>query len=420
MSYEPVNQVHVWVAKDNADSKTHLKLGRLAIKDRRIYFEYDSTFLECGLEVSPFKLPLKAGVLVCEDRVFEGLFGVFNDSLPDGWGRLLLDRQVRRHGIAPEHLTPLDRLTHVGEHGMGALVYKPDVSDHISHGEYINLDHLAQESMEAIEGEAEEVIAELLDLSGSSCGARPKVMVGVSQGDKRIIHGRCTLPVGYSHWMVKFASLNDLKDIGAVEYAYSLMARAAGVDVMPTALFPAKRGAGYFGVQRFDRQGESRLHVHTISGLLHADHRLPSLDYEMLMRATMALTRDVAQVHKMLRLAVFNILAHNRDDHSKNFSFLMSLTGTWTLAPAYDITFSGGPGGEHSTCIMGEGKNPGKEHIVKLAEKFSISSKDANRIISEIRDAISKWPAFADEAGVSKASKKMIANVIGQMYTHRE
>jgi len=409
MTYQPVNLVHVSLAaKDGLQ-----KLGRLALKDRHIYFEYDNAFLQSGLEISPFKLPLKPGVAVCEDSVFEGIFGVFNDSLPDGWGRLLLDRQVRRHDIAPEQLTPLDRLTHVGTHGMGALVYEPDVSDHATSGDAINLDHLAEETLQILEGEAEDVISQLLELSGSSAGARPKIMVGVSPAEKTIVHGLHTLPKGYSHWMVKFASSNDVKDIGAVEYAYSLMARSAGVDMMPTSLFPAKKGAGYFGVQRFDRQGEKRLHVHTISGLLHADHRMPSLDYESVLRATMALTRNAQEVEKMFRLAVFNVAAHNRDDHAKNFSFLME-RGAWKAAPAYDLTFSGGPGGEHSTTVMGEGRNPGTEHFMKLAEKFSISSKDAKRIMDEVHGAVSDWPVFAGQAGISATSKKLIANVINK------
>jgi serine/threonine-protein kinase HipA len=270
------------------------------------------------------------------------------------------------------------------------------------------LDRLAAETGEVLEGEAGDVFAELLGLSGSSAGARPKVMVGVSKDKKRIIHGQQSLQKSFAHWMVKFASSNDAKDIGAIEYAYSLMARAAGLEMMPTYLFPAKKGVGYFGVQRFDRQGDKRIHMHTVSGLLHADHRLPSLDYEHIMRATLELTRNIKEVEKILRMAAFNVFAHNRDDHAKNFSFLMDAKGNWSVAPAYDLTFSGGPGGEHSTTIMGEGKNPGKEQLLKLAEKFSITKKTANLIIDEVCSAIRKWPTFADEAGVSKISKQLI------------
>lgn len=408
MKYQPATLVNV--SLDFGD--TQHKVGRLAQVNRRIYFEYDQAFLSSALEISPFKLPLKAGAVACEEMVFEGLFGVFNDSLPDGWGRLLLDRQIRQRGIAPEQLTPLDRLTHVGAYGMGALVYEPDASDHSSQPDVINLDKLALVTGEVLEGEAGDVFAELLGLSGSSAGARPKIMVGVSKDKKRIIHGQQQLQKNNGHWMIKFASSNDAKDIGAIEYAYSLMARAAGLTMMPTYLFPAKKGSGYFGVQRFDRMGDKRNHMHTVSGLLHADHRLPILDYEQIMRATLALTRNVKEAEKILRMAAFNVLAHNRDDHAKNFSFLMDELGSWSVAPAYDLTFSGGPGGEHSTTIMGEGKNPGREHLLTLAEKFSISKTRAARSIDGVRSAIRKWPVFAEEAGVSKMSKKLIEGVI--------
>jgi serine/threonine-protein kinase HipA len=272
------------------------------------------------------------------------------------------------------------------------------------------LDKLAAETGEVLEGEAGDVFAELLGLSGSSAGARPKVMVGVSKDKKRIIHGQQQLPKNYVHWMVKFSSGNDVKDIGAIEYAYSLMARAAGLEMMPTHLFPAKKGAGYFGVQRFDRHGDKRIHMHTVSGLLNADHRLPSLDYEQIMRTTLELTRNIKEVEKILRMATFNVFAHNRDDHAKNFSFLMDAKGNWSVAPTYDLTFSGGPGGEHSTTIMGEGKNPDRTHLLKLAEKFSIKNPAA--IIDQTRAAITDWPKYADIAVVSKTSKKSIADVV--------
>jgi len=407
MTYTPVSLVHVFL--DNGDKRQ--KIGRLALKDRRIYFEYDVDFLQSGLEISPIKLPLKPGVTVCEDNVFEGLFGVFNDSLPDGWGRLLLDRQMRRHGIVPELLTPLDRLTHVGQHGMGALVYEPDVSEHVDSKPDISLDHLAEETVQVLEGEAEDVIDELLELSGSSAGARPKVMVGVSPIDSRIIHGSHKLPRGFSPWMIKFASSSDPKDIGSIEYGYSLMAHAAGVEIMSTHLFPAKKGHGYFGVQRFDRQEDARLHMHTVSGLLHADHRLPSLDYESVLRLGLTITRNARQVEKLFRLTAFNVFAHNRDDHAKNIAFLLN-GNQWLVAPAYDLSFSSGPGGEHSTTVMGEGKTPATEHLKKLAEKFSIAN--AGAIIDQIRAAITDWPEFADKANVSKASKEMIGKVLNK------
>ncbi len=405
MKYHPVNSLNVFLDCNNNPQK----LGRLALANRRIYFEYAPEFIKTKIEISPFKLPLQIGAIPCENLVFEGLFGVFNDSLPDGWGRLLLDRQVRQNGIMPEQLTPLDRLAQVGKHGMGALVYEPYNSTHTL-PEPINLDKLAQTSKAVLAGAPEALFDELLDLSGSSAGARPKIMVGISSNKKHFISGNNNLPNNYEHWMIKFASSNDPQDIGAIEYAYSLMAKAAGLEMMPTHLFISPQGAGYFGVQRFDRNQKQRVHIHTIAGLINADHRLPSLDYEQIMRATLALTHNIQELEKIFRLATFNVFAHNRDDHAKNFSFLMSAEGNWQCAPAYDLTFSNGPGGEHCTTIMGEGKNPTHAHLLKLAEKFGVFS--AQKIIDEVISSINNWAEFADMAGVSDLSKNLVAKVI--------
>jgi len=342
-----------------------IPVGKLALKDRRIWFQYDAGFLGKRLELSPFKLPLKPDVVPCEDRVFEGMFGLFNDSLPDGWGRLLLDRHMRALGIAPETMTVLDRLAYVGKRGMGALLYEPDYAAEGHTENALDLNRLAQDALVVLDGSTNEVIDELLSLNGSSAGARPKIMTGVSKDKKRITHGVGDLADGYEHWLIKFSSRNDMPDCGAVEYAYSLMAKKAGIDIPETFLFPAAEGAGYFGVRRFDRRGNTRVHVHTVSGLLHADHRMPSLDYEAILKTALALTKSVPEAEALFRLAAFNVFAYNRDDHAKNFSFLMDTTGAWQAAPAYDLTFSSGPGGEHSTTVLASAAAGGEDRFEK-------------------------------------------------------
>ena len=408
MSLQPVSVLNVSLSL----AGNPIPVGRLALSNRQIFFEYDPSFLQRGLALSPFKLPLKPGVQTSSDGLFEGLFGLFNDSLPDGWGRLLLDRQLRRHGIAPETLTALDRLAHVGHMGMGALQYEPDHSETTDLSAALDLDHLAQESHAVLEGDASDVLQELLALNGSSAGARPKVMAAVSPDKKRIISGLGDAPHKMEPWIIKFSASQDGYDAGAVEYAYSVMARAAGVNMPPTHLFPAKNGAGYFGVERFDRRDGQRVHMHTVCGLLHADHRVPSLDYETILRATMHLTKSMPKVEAMFRLAVFNVLTHNRDDHAKNFAFLMEPDGTWIAAPAYDLTFSSGPGGEHSTTVMGEGKNPGPEHLRKLGQKMGIANAD--EIIQQVQLIVSNWGVYAVLAGVSTESKESIGKVIAR------
>lgn len=402
MKLNPIELLHVALLFKSE----RLSVGRLALHQGRILFEYDAGFLSKGLLISPFKLPLREGVFLVEDRVFEGLFGVFNDSLPDGWGRLLLDRAAQSRGVAYQRLTPLDRLAHVGDHGMGALIYRPDHSDGTEDGKEVNLQIIRQEVDKVLEGGPTEILRELLQLGGSSAGARPKILVGYRPGHAGIVHGPGKLPADYEPWLIKFPSSLDQPDIGAIEYAYSEMARAAGVEVPPARLFTEASGRAYFGVKRFDRSGNDRMHMHTAAGLLHADHRIPSLDYENLLRCALALTRSMAEVEKAYRLAVFNVFAHNRDDHSKNFSFLMNEHGKWSFAPAYDLTFSYGPGGEHCSMVMGEGRNPGAGDLRKLAAKFQVKRADA--IIEEVRDATSRWMHFAREAGVSFSSRGII------------
>ena len=397
----------------NFGDKT-MSVGRLAMRERTIYFEYDGSFIERGIEISPMRLPLQTGVQSFEYDLFDGLPGVFNDSLPDGWGRLLFDRFVRSQGILPADITPLDRLAHIGNHGLGALIFEPDYSATDTHDE-INLDSLAIQAQEVLDGASEDVLAELITLNGSSAGARPKALIGVNDARDHIIHGVHDLPVDYTPWMVKFPNSQDGLDAGAIEYVYALMAKEAGIAMPDVHLFPAQKGAGFFAIKRFDRNGGKRYHMHTACGLLHSDFRTPSLDYEDLIALTGMLTRDVREIEKMYQLAVFNILAHNRDDHSKNFSFLMDNEGQWSLSPAYDLTFSSGPRGEQSTMVMGEGRNPNVDHLMKLAEEANIKQDCAIEIIDATRASLAKWPELAKKYGVKDMNIKLIQNKLVQI-----
>ncbi len=406
MAYRPTELLTVFL-----DARgQRQKIGRLASRDRSILFEYDAAFLASGIEISPFRLPLKPGVFTPDTSVFDGLFGVFNDSLPDGWGRLLLDRTVERYGIHRGQLNPLDRLAYVGSHGMGALSYEPEFGEGEAADAPLALDKLAEESATVLEGENEEVFEELLRLNGSSSGARPKIVAQVSEDKSRLIHGNQKLQPEHSHWMIKFPSSQDARDIGAIEYAYGLMAREAGVEMPVTHLFRTRKSR-YFGTKRFDRNTDDRVHMHSLSGLIHADHRTPSLDYDMLLRVTTALTRNIREAEKAYALACFNVLAHNRDDHAKNFSFLLDARNEWVLSPAYDLVFSYGPAGEQSTLVMGEGKNPGTAQIQALGKKHSL--KNASVILETVHKAVAMWPTFAEQAGVSHKSAARISAEIG-------
>jgi serine/threonine-protein kinase HipA len=280
---------------------------------------------------------------------------------------------------------------------MGALTYEPEIEGTSSRPAHENLDKIFDEVVHVQNSDDDTFIDDLLAWNGSSAGARPKILVAIDGKE----------------WIIKFRAPQDPKDIGPLEYAYHLMARAAQLNVPEAKLFPSQKGPGYFGVRRFDH-APSKQHMHTMSGLLHADYRLPSLDYETIMKATLVLTKDARECEKLFRLAVFNVLGHNRDDHGKNFSFLMDNQGTWSVSPAYDLTFSSGPGGEHCTTVMGEGRNPTEAHLLKLAEKMGLKKQKVVLILDEVNQAISQWLPFAKEAGVGKRSREMVQKVLAQ------
>lgn len=388
--------------------KEVIPVGRFAARDYRIYFEYEASFIDRGLEISPFKLPVDTGLQVFDYQPFEGLAGVFNDSLPDGWGRLLFDRFVKSRNLLPAEFSPLDRLAFVGSSGLGALVYEPDHGLEEQPSEKIDLNALYQQTQEVLKGESDEVLQELINLNGSSAGARPKALIGVNNTKDHVISGQLILPEAYEHWLIKFPNSTDGNDAGAIEYVYALMANEAGIEMTATHLFEASHGAGYFATQRFDRIGNKRLHMHTASGLLHSNFRTPSLDYEGLITLTSVLTKDVREVEKMYRLAVFNVLSHNRDDHGKNFSFLMDEKGEWKLSPAYDLTFSSGPRGEQSTMVMGEGQSPTVNHLIKLGLEGGFKKSKISEIIDQTKQALSQWENLAKNYGVSKTNIRLI------------
>lgn len=345
-----------------------------------------------------FRLPARPGLHEHVDRVFGPLPGVFDDSLPDGWGRLLMDRQFRKLGLDPSSVSPLARLLYLGQRTMGALTYHPPSSPP-EQPMVLDLARLAEHASEVLRGTSQDVLPELRRAGGSPGGARPKLVVGLREHE--VISGDDDLPEGFEAWLVKFPGGEDEADHGAVEHAYMEMAREAGIDVPLHRLL--ERGP-WFAVRRFDRgAGNRRLHMHTLGGLLHSDFRVPACDYDQLLRVARALTRDRRAVVECLRRMIFNIVAHNRDDHVKNFAFLMDEAGTWTLSPAYDLVFSTGPGGEHSMTVDGEGRSPDRARCLALAARHGIAAGEGAAIIDRVTEAVARWPALARESGVQKA-----------------
>lgn len=388
-----------------------IPVGLLAEHEQRVYFEYDPAWLERGRELSPLKLKARPGLIEHTERDFGPLPGLFDDSLPDGWGLLLMDRHFRRRGVEPAEVSALDRLAYLGTETMGALTYHPPAEREEVDPFLFELHELAREAQAVYAGEAAEILPQLLRAGGSPGGARPKVLVGYDPQTDRGISGEADLPEGFEHWMVKFAAREESDFAGPVEYAYAEMAAAAGVDLPPTRLFETAEGERFFGVRRFDRaEGNRRFHVHTFGNLIHANFRLPCCDYSQLFRATSILTRDHRDTLRLFRRMAFNVLAHNRDDHAKNFAYRLDLeSGEWSLTPAYDLTFATGPGGEHTTTVLGEGRAPQPERLLALGEQHGVGRREGGAILDEVAAAVARWKEFAEEAGVPTRRRDEIA-----------
>lgn len=404
-----VKNIKVSLRFDDED----ILVGELIHQKGKVYFKYAPEFLSSGLDLSPYKLPLKGEVFTGPFQPFEGLFGVFEDSLPDGWGRLLLDRKLLKQGISPQEISPLDRLSFVGEMGAGALVYHPLRDIQEGRSVHIHLEDLERDTQLVYEGANSEVLDKLFALGGSSGGARPKISVGYNKSSKQLMPETQQLPDGFEHWLVKFPAMNDLPDIAEVEFAYYLMAKDAGIDMMESELLTGATGRKYFATKRFDRDKNKRLHRHSMAGLLHDDFRRSGIDYGHLMDAAFTLERDVRVYEKVLRLCTFNVFTHNRDDHSKNFSFLMDAKGIWKFAPAYDLTFSSSSHGMHSTTVAGEGESPNSEHIIELANEFGV--KNIPDVIAQVLEVTKKWNNYANLAGVSEDTRKMISKKLDRI-----
>lgn len=353
------------------------KVGTLAVTpERTVAFSYDDAWLLDGFSLNPLSLPLQKRVFIPKPDPFDGLFGAFADSLPDGWGRLLVDRFLLRKGIEPTAVDSLNRLAIVGNAGMGALTYYPTHELATSQAKE-DYDVIAEECMNVLKTDYSDDLDSLFLLGASSGGARPKIFTTID-GEP---------------WIVKFPSSYDRPEIGSEEYRYSLCARHCGIEMSDTRLFPSKKCSGYFGTKRFDVRNGKRIHMLSASALLETSHRIPNLDYHILMKLTMRLTGDYSDIEKLFRLMCFNVFSHNRDDHSKNFSFLYDdSTGKWSLSPAYDLTYSSSIGGEHATTVNGNGEDPCMDDILAVADKIKLprgkALRTAERIQNIVRDEL--------------------------------
>lgn len=337
--------------------------------DRLCAFEYDNVWLSDGFSISPLELPLKPGLFIAKPQPFQGDFGIFEDSLPDGYGRYLLHKAMLREGINDADLSALDRLSIVGNSGMGALMYHPETKV-IKEDETTDFDLLQQKALEVLKEQQDTDAGLLLYKSGNSGGARPKAVFSDNEG----------------HWLIKFRHYYDPVDMGQQEFHYNEVAKRCGIDVPDFKLTNGR----YFTTRRFDitPNGE-RIHTATAGGLLCLSLNAPVLDYTNLLALTGYLTQNAKEVEEMFRRMVFNYLTDNKDDHCKNFSFIVLETGNgqykWHLAPAYDLTLcTEGYNGEHATSVNGTG-HPTLKDMIVVGTKNKMSVQRCKEIFEEVR-----------------------------------
>ena len=371
-------------------------VGRIAMAGGTAQLEWAAEAIAARQAISPMYYPLEPGLHPARSRTFDGLHGFLADSLPDAWGTLLLRRRLRKLGHRFEDLDAVDRLALVGRSGRGALVYRPETLEQtVADG--IDLDLLAEEARHVLLGEEARLDDLLAQLGGGSGGARPKVHVAFT-GDGRLTASDET---GAEEWIVKFASPADPADIGPLEEAYARMARAAGIDMAESRLIPSATGPGHFATRRFDRPGAGkRCHMVSLGGAVEASPHMPSLDYDGFLKATLAITRDMRDVEQAFRRMVFNVLARNRDDHVRQHAYLMDERGEWRLAPAFDLTFANGPGGEHYMAVEGEGHAITRQHVETLGTRHGVAPRRMSEIVEAVRDALGEWPRQARATGV--------------------
>lgn len=383
-------------------------VGTLAEAEGGIFFEYAPRFVASGHELSPLNLPLGPGLRARGQTRSMRLPGLFEDSLPDQWGERLMLEWFRQKGHAPHDVTPLMMLAYVGHMGMGALTYAPEmtarpVTDHI------DLRELHKAAMQ-VEQAGSIDLAVLAAVGSSAGGARPKALIALPRDPSDgVLAGAGEIPPSHEPYLVKLDTSHD-GSAGPLEEAYAAMARAAGIDIPPTQLLETRQDARirrHFAVRRFDRDGAERIHHHTLAAMCH----IPGcdLDYQTWLRVTRRITRDEREVWRAYRRAVFNVLAGNRDDHGKNHGFLYR-SRTWTLGPAYDVTFrSARELPERGMAVCGERTRAGRQHLLKLAESEALDRRIALEVLNQVSAAIARWREFADSASVPKTSAESVA-----------
>ncbi len=408
-------------------------VGAVAWDAQRGYasFEFEPAFLKSGLDVAPLMMPLDntaAGDIfqfpTLSRETFSGLPGLLADALPDKFGNAIIDAWLARNGRSGGDFTPVERLCYTGSRGMGALEFTPPINKTIEEAvpvEIAELAALAQEVTTArgqldtrLDSDGQNAMLDILRVGTSAGGARAKAIIAINaEGDVR--SGQTDVPPGYEHWLLKFDGVSDLElgkteGYGRIEYAYYLMATAAGIEMSECKLHE-ENGRAHFMTRRFDRPQGRKLHMQSLCGIAHYDFNMAgAYSYEQAFQVMRRLRLSKAEALQQYRRMLFNVLARNQDDHTKNIAFLMDRDGQWRLAPAFDVIYAHNPQGtwtnQHQMTINGKRDQFVMEDLLNVGR--AIGASKPNEIFDEVRDAVMRWPEFAQQAGGDEGRIKEI------------
>ena len=394
-------------------------------------FAYDPEFIGIGLEPSPLMMAVGQGVYSfshLSERSFHGLPGMLADSLPDKFGNSVIAVWLQSQGRHPDSLSPIERLCYTGTRGMGALEYVPALLDEDDEAQVVEVEALAALANDVLKARTDAraelhpdttKYASILKVGSSAGGARAKALIGWNEATGEVRSGQVKLPEGFGYWLIKFDGLDgngdkegdDAKGYGRIEYAYHLMAKAAGIEMAECRLWQKR----HFMTRRFDRLADGgKLHVQTLGALAHYDFNIPRLySYENALAITRQIVHNARDLAQLFRRMVFNVLAWNCDDHVKNISYTMDRAGEWRLAPAYDECYAYNPDGAwtsaHQMTVNGKTSGITDDDMIACSREANLSASKARKIIGEVREAVARWRSFADKAGVKPAHADAIA-----------
>lgn len=376
-----------------------------------IVFEYSPAAREKGLELARYTLPLSGPRLRREFPQHQlGLPGPVYDSLPDGWGMLLMDRLFRKRGLSSARIGPLERLTYIGSNAMGAMSYMPASPDVLSVQDNIPISQLAAEVKEVLKGEGGEFLNRLLLMGGSPQGARPKALLYRHSGTGEFT----TVPaLGHEPWLIKFPARQEHPEVCAVEMIYAQCLRECGIDTPETEYFELPGEQAAFATRRFDRERGMKVPMQSLAAFTGANYQIPgAMDYASFLRATQLCTNDVREKRRAFERVVFNVIFNNRDDHPKNFAYLMSANGNWSLAPAFDITFCDGPGGYHQMDVMGEALTIERKHLMALGmREAELDENQVNEVIDRIASVATTFSEKCNELLPGKVTRDTLSYI---------